>query len=143
MSEHRNGSWFGRTAMFGATIAGVVVAGITAQTAASDEIRGALAGNSLVGKGKTQKGVPWDVVYYLLPNGTMQVYSAMPSWQGTDAGSWWVDDSENFCRQFKKWSKGQSGCWRMTPDGNTIHFNRVSGFAPKWRGRIVPGNALP
>jgi hypothetical protein len=110
---------------------------------ADDQLRTALAGNSLVGNGKTPKGVPWDVVYHLLPDGSMNVYSAMPSWQGTDTGTWWVDESGNFCRKFVNWSKGQPGCWALVQDGDSIQFNRTSGFAPKWRGRIVPGNALP
>ena len=114
------------------------------QPNSANDLKTFLAGNTLVLKGRYRRNnAPWVAKLHLGRDGSISAQSNLGSRIVTDTGRWWIDQNGLFCRKFKKWVRGQSGCYRITRNGASLKLQLVSGYgSQKSTGYLIRGYAL-
>ena len=109
----------------------------------ASELSALLSGNSMAGNGKENiPADPYDWIAFYDANGTISM-RLKPEWGGaTDSGKWWITDSGELCRQFKKMASGKEGCWLVHREGEFIRFIPSQGTAFEGRAAIIEGNFI-
>jgi hypothetical protein len=46
----------------------------------------------------------------------------------SDTGKWWVDNDQ-LCQKWSSWLEAKSYCFRLTRDGNSVHWVRDDGLS--------------
>lgn len=116
----------------------------SAQSNNTSDLKLFLAGNTLDLNGRYRRSnAPWTVKLFLGYDGTISARSNLGSRYVSDTGQWWINEEGLFCRKFKKWVRGLSGCYRITRQGTSLKLQLISGYgSQKSTGYLIRGNAL-
>ncbi len=107
-------------------------------------LKGFLAGNTLVLNGRSRRGnTPWSAKIFLDHDQKMAGVLVSSSIPTRDTGRWWISQSGLFCRKFKKWVRGLTGCYSMIRQDDRLSFKLITGYgSQKFSGYKIRSNAL-
>jgi hypothetical protein len=113
--------------------AGVTLAGMPALaepvSLAGDELRQAVTGKTVY-----LKVSGFDLPIRYAANGRMSgrinaVAASFSRGDGSsDTGKWWVDNDQ-LCQKWSSWLESKSYCFKLTRDGNSVHWVRNDGLS--------------
>lgn len=98
-------------------------------TLAGDELRQAVTGKTVY-----LKVSGFDLPIRYAANGHMSgrinaVAASFSRGDGTsDTGKWWVDNDQ-LCQKWSSWLKSKAYCFKLTRDGNSVHWVRDDGLS--------------
>jgi hypothetical protein len=98
-------------------------------TLAGDELRQAVTGKTVY-----LKVSGFDLPIRYGPNGHMSgrinaVAASFSRGDGTsDTGKWWVDNDQ-LCQKWSSWLESKAYCFKLTRDGNSVHWVRDDGLS--------------
>ena len=96
---------------------------------AGDELRQAVTGKTVY-----LKVSGFDLPIRYASNGRMtgRVGAVAASFSrgdgASDTGKWWVDNDQ-LCQKWSSWLEAKSYCFRLTRDGNSVHWVRDDGLS--------------
>ena len=98
-------------------------------TLAGDELRQAVTGKTVY-----LKVSGFDLPIRYAANGHMSgrinaVAASFSRGDGTsDTGKWWVDNDQ-LCQKWSSWLESKAYCFKLTRDGNSVHWVRDDGLS--------------
>ncbi len=113
--------------------AGVTLAG-TPALAESVSLAGEELRQAVTGKTVYLKVSGFDLPIRYAANGRMSgrigaVAASFSRGDGTsDTGKWWVDNDQ-LCQKWSSWLELKSYCFKLTRDGNSVHWVRNDGLS--------------